>query len=98
MQNIFRKMARNYFLFQPPYRYFTTLANDITVTGWISKELSYSVITLPATSDHSLNPQLNYTNDKIRLRFIIGCLMYEKMTYSHKKILYFYIVYELKLG
>ena len=48
--------SKNHFVFQPLYWKYTTLANNMTVTGWISQGLSNSIIKLPATSDHSLDP------------------------------------------
>ena len=63
-----------------------------------SKGLLNSIIKRPTTADHSLNPELSCTNDKIKVTFTDGCLKQEIITYSHGKIVYLYIVYELKLS
>ena len=62
------------------------------------KGLSEETIKLPATSDNSLNPRLDYIdNPTIRAKFDGICLMQEKATFNHKNILNFYIVFEEKL-
>ena len=69
------------FVFQSLYGCFTALANDNTVTGWISKGFSNNIIKLPTTSSYILYPELTCTNDKIRVRFFLnGSLKQEKMT------------------
>ena len=50
----------------------------------------------PSTSDNSLKLGINYTgNTKIQLEFNGSRLKQEKITFNHKIILNFYIVYEI---
>ena len=84
-----------YLVFQPVYRYFKTVTNTNYISSWKSKGLSAESIKPPATSDNSLNPIINYYNYNIRLKFTGSCLKQSKITYTHKKIVNIYIVYEL---
>ena len=65
------------------------------VLSWQSKGLSNESIKSPATSDNSLNPRLGYYGSKIRVQFTGSCLKQSKFTFTHKKIVNIYIVYEL---
>ena len=53
--------ALNYLVFQPINKYFKVNTINATnyVSSWISKGLSDESIKPPATSDNSLNPELN---------------------------------------
>ena len=42
-----------------------------------------------------LNPSLNYSGTKTRVRFSGSCLKQDKITYTHRKIAEIYIVYEI---
>ena len=42
-----------------------------------------------------LSPLIDYLGDKIRLKFNRSCLKQPKLTYTHRKIVKIYIVYEL---
>ena len=42
-----------------------------------------------------LNPSLNYSGTKTRVRFSGSCLKQDKITYTHGKIVNIYIVYEI---
>ena len=42
-----------------------------------------------------LNPSLNYSGTKTRVRFSGSCLKQDKITYTHRKIAKIYIVYEI---
>ena len=48
-----------------------------------------------STSDNSLNQTLNYYHTKIRVKFTGDCLKQQKITYTHRKVVNIYIVYEL---
>ena len=87
--------SQAYLIFQPVYRYFKTVTNTNYISSQKSKELSAKSIKPPATSDNSLNPIINYYDYNIRLKFNGSCLKQSKITYTHKKIVSIYIVYEL---
>ena len=72
--------AQNYLVFQPINRYFKHIGNRK------SKGLSDETIKPPATSDNSLNPLIDYVDDKIRKN---------KTKYTHGTMVTIYIVYEL---
>ena len=87
-----------YLVFQPMYRYFKVFS--ITqyleyVSEWKSKGLSNESIKAISTSDNSLNPTLSYYDTKIRVKFTGGCLKQPKISYTHRKVVNIYIVYEL---
>ena len=62
---------------------------------WKSKGLSDENITAPNTSDYSLNLQLDYLGTKTGVGFKGCCLKQDKITYTHRKVVNIYIVYEL---
>ena len=66
------------------------------VLSWQSKGLSNESIKPPKTSDNSLNPELSYYSTKIRVQFTESCLKQPNFTFTHKKIVNIYIVYELR--
>ena len=43
----------------------------------------------------SLNPRLSYYGTKIRVQFTGSCLKQPKFTFTHKRVVNIYIVYEL---
>ena len=65
------------------------------VLSWQSKGLSNESIKPPATSNNSLNPKLSYYGTKTRVQFIGSCLKQPNFTFTHKKVVNIYIVYEL---
>ena len=71
----------------------------ITNTNYISslksKGLSAESIKPPTTSDNSLTPELNYADYRIRVKFTGSCLKQSLITYTHKKVINIYIVYQL---
>ena len=79
------------------YRYFKRV-NGVGTSNyiyfWKSKGLSDENITVPATSDYSLNPQLSYLGTKTRLKFRGSCLKQDKITFNNGKVVNIYIVYE----
>ena len=87
--------TQNYLVFQPMYRYFKMITNTDYISSWKSKGLSNESIKPPTTSDNSLNPRLSYYGTKIRVQFTKSCLKQPNHTFTHKKIVNTYIVYEL---
>ena len=47
------------------------------------------------TSNNTLNPRLSYNDTKIKVLFTGSCLKQPKFTFTHKKVVNIYIVYEL---
>ena len=82
-------------MFQPVYRYFKFIANTSFISEWISKGLSSESIKPPTTSNNSLSPAINNYGTKTRVKFTESCLQQSKLTYTHKKIVNIYVVYEL---
>ena len=85
-----------YLIFQPVYRYFKTVTNTNYISLWKSKGLSAESIKPPTTSDNILTPQLSYYGFNIRVKLTGSCLKQSKITYTHKKVVTIYIVYELR--
>ena len=81
-----------YLKFQPVYKYFKTIVNTDYISSWKSKGLSTESIKTPTTSDNSVTPALSYYDYNIRVTFTGSCL---KITYTQKKVVNTYIVYEL---
>ena len=52
-------------------------------------------ITVPTTTDYSLNPQLIYSSAKTRAEFEGSCLKQDQTTYNHGKLVNIYIVYDI---
>ena len=80
------------------YQYFKRVVGVGTgnyIYFWKSKGFSDENITVPATSDYSLNPQLSYLGTKKRLEFRGCCLKQDQIIFNHGKIIKTYIVYEL---
>ena len=70
------------------------IANTDYVSSWKSKGLSAETIKPPATSDNSLTPALSYYGTKTRVKFTGSCLKQSKISYTHRKVVNIYIVYE----
>ena len=89
--------TQNYLVFQPIHKYFklVNINNEWYITSWKSKGLSEESIKPPVTSDNSLNPLINYYNNKIRAKFTGSCLKQYSSHYKHKTIVNIYIFYEL---
>ena len=60
-----------------------------------SKGISNESIKPPTTSNNSLNSRLSYNDTKIKVQFTGSCLKQPKFTFTHKKVVNIYIVYEL---
>ena len=65
------------------------------VLSWRFKGISDESIKPPRTSNNSLNPRLSYNDTKIKVQFTGSCLKQPKFTFTHKKVVNIYIVYEL---
>ena len=87
--------SQAYLIFQPVYRYFKKVTNTNYISLWKSKGLSAESIKPPTTSENSLTPALSYYDYNIRVKFTGSCLKQSKITYTHKKVVNIYIVYEL---
>ena len=89
---------QNYLVFLPMGKYFKL--NSVVgvidrVISWKSKRISNESIKPPTTSNNSLNPRLNYNDTKIKVQFTGSCLKQPQFTFTHKKRVNIYIVYEL---
>ena len=82
-------------MFQQIYRYFKFISNTNFISEWISKGLSSEIIKPPTTPNNSLAPAINNYGTKTRVKFTGSCLQQSKLTYTHKKIVNIYVVYEL---
>ena len=81
-------------MFQSVSECFQTIANTKKVTAWKLKELSNESIEPPSTSDNSLNPRINYTdNAKTWATFVGGCLKQEKVTITQKQKWWIFILF-----
>ena len=65
------------------------------VLSWRPKGISNENIKPPTTSNYGLNPKLSYYGTKTRIQFIRSCLKQPNFTFTHKKVVNIYIVYEL---
>ena len=89
---------QNYLVFLPMGKYFKL--NSVVgvidrVLSWQSKGISNESIKPPTISNNSLNPRLKYNDTKIKVQFTGSCLKQPKFTFTHKKVVNIYIVYEL---
>ena len=64
--------------------------------SWQCKRLSNESVKSPTTSNYNLNPKLSYYDTKITVQFTRSCLRQPNFTFTHKKVLNIYIVYELR--
>ena len=84
-------------VFLPKRRYFkiNLVVNVIDrVLSWQSKGISNESIKPPATSNND-NPKLSYYGTKTRVQFIRSYLKQPNFTFTYKKVVNIYIVYEL---
>ena len=89
---------QNYLVFLAMGKYFEL--NSVVgvidcVLSWQSKGISNESIKPPTTSNNSLNPRLSYSGTKIKVQFTGNCLKQSNFTFTHKKVVNIYIVYEL---
>ena len=87
--------SQAYLIFQPACRYFKTVTNTNYISSWKSKGLSAESIKPPTICDNGLTSELSYYDYKIKIKFTGDCLKQSKITYTHKKAVNIYIVYEL---
>ena len=59
--------------------------------------MSDQIIKPPTTSDNSLSPSLNYIGTIPRLRFDGQCLKQDKVTFTSKKVVNIYFIYEVNV-
>ena len=93
--SFWRNGSQNYLVFQPVNKYFKLITNTDHISSWKSKGLSSESIKSPTTSDNILTPALNYYGTKTRVTFTGSCLKQSKISYTHRKVVNIYIVYEL---
>ena len=86
--------VQNCLVFQPIYKYFKT-DSSYHISSWTSKGLSNESITPPSAANNFLTPSLNYLGTKIRVKFNGSCLKQDKVTYTHRKKINIYFVYEI---
>ena len=87
--------SQRYLIFQPVHRYFKIIANTKYISEWKSKGLSDESIKPPPTSDNSLTPLINFYSYNIRVKINGSIFRQPKVSYTHKKTVNIYIVYEL---
>ena len=51
----------------------------------------------PPAASNSLAPSLNYINTNVQVNFDGSCLKQEKITFTDKKEIHIYTVYEIKI-
>ena len=89
---------QNYLVFLPMGKYFklnSVVSVVDRVLSWQSKGISNKSIKRPTTSNNTLIPELNCYGTKTRVKFIRSCLRQSKISYTHRKVVNIYIVYEL---
>ena len=89
---------QNHLVFLPIGKYFkliSVVGVIDRVLSWQSKGISNESIKPPTTSNNSLNSRLNYNDTKIKVQFNGSCLKEPKFTFTHRKVVNIYIVYEL---
>ena len=84
-------------MFQPVYRYFKNTDNNHHISAWKCKRLSDKSIKFLAAYNYSLAPALNHIYIKPQAKFDGSCLKQEKVTFTHKKVVNIYFVYEVNL-
>ena len=90
--------TQNYLVFQPIYKYFKAFPISQYleyVSEWKSIGLSNESIKAISTCDNSFNLTLSYYGTKIRVKFAGVYLKQPKISYTHRKIVNIYVVYEL---
>ena len=85
--------TQNFLVFQPMYRYFRLITNTPNILPWQSEGLSNENFNPPNTN---FSPLIHYVGNKIRVKLNGSCLKQSnKISYTHKKIVNIYIVYEI---
>ena len=91
-----RSSKQNYLVFLPMGKYFEL--NSVVgvidrVLSWQSKGISNESIKSPSTSN--LKPRLSYNDTKIKVQVTGSCSKQPRFTFTHKRVVNIYIVYEL---
>ena len=84
---------QNYLVFQSILKYFTL--NSRWIIKWKLKVLSNGSLEGVSTSSNTLTLSVNYYGEKARLKFTGSILQQKIATYSHKKVVNLYLVYEI---
>ena len=88
--------TQNYLVFQPVYKQIKMLATSCITTVWESKCLSDESI--KPTSNNSQNPAIYFDDStKIQVKFDGSSLQQDKVTFTLRAVLYFYIFYKIDL-
>ena len=87
--------TQNYLVFQPINRYFKNIGSGNYIYYWKSEGLPDEKINSIKTSDYGITPKLNYYGTKTRVELNGSYLKQDKITYTHRKIVNIYLVYEL---
>ena len=87
--------TQNYWAFQPINKYFKVITNTNYISSWKSKGSSAESIKPLTTSDNSLTLELSYYGTKTGVKFTWSCLKQSKISYTHRKVVNIYIIYEL---
>ena len=92
---ILKKMVLKLFSISGNKKYFKVITNTDYISSWKSKELSAESIEPSTRPDNSLTPALSYYGTKTIVKFTESCLKQSKISYTHRKVINIYIVYEL---
>ena len=87
--------TQNCLVFQPINKYFKLITITDYISLWTSKGLCSESIQPPTTSDNSLTPALSFYCSRTKVTFTGSCLKQPKISYTHRKTVNIYIVYEL---
>ena len=77
------------------YWYFKKIDSTGYVFQWKSKGLSDETVKPPSTSHDSLAPALRHYGTKAKVKFDGSCFKQDKITFTHGKLVYIYIIYEM---
>ena len=89
--------TQNYLVFQPICR-IAGVRNGIYIYYWKSKRLCDVRINSIKALNHSITPKVNSYGTKTRVEFNGRCLKQDKTTYTYRKIVRIYAIYEVLCG
>ena len=87
-----------YLIFQPIDKYFKRIVgvgNGKYISFWKSRGLSNEKSNSITASNHAITLSLDYLGPKIKVKYNGSCLKQDKITYTYRKIVNIYIVYEI---
>ena len=87
-----------YLIFQPIDKYFKRIVgvgNGEYISFWKSRGLSNEKSNSITASNHVITLSLDYLGPKIKVKYNGSCLKQDKITYTYRKIVNIYIVYEI---